>query len=64
MIGISQGSILEQLLNTFTNFLFVLKSLILINSSEHTKLVIITQSEMCWDILKKEIERIEVIETE
>lgn len=63
MTEISQGSILEPLLNTFTNFLFLLKSLILINSVKHTKLIIIIKSEVFWDILKKEIERNKVIET-
>lgn len=62
MTEISQGSILELLLNTFTHFLSVLQSLTLINSVEHTKLVIIIKSEVCWDIFRKEIERNEVIE--
>lgn len=62
MTEISQGSVLELLLNTFTHFLSVLQSLTLINSVEHTKLVIIIKSEVRWDIFRKEIERNEVIE--
>lgn len=62
MTEISQDSVLEPLLNTFTNFIFVLKSLILTHSVEHTKLAIIIRSEVYWDIMLKEIERIEVIE--
>lgn len=53
MTEISQGSILEPLLNSFTNCLAVLKSLILINSVEQTKLIIRIKSEVCWDIFKK-----------
>lgn len=62
MTEISQDSVLEPLLNTFTNFIFVLKSLILTHSVEYTKLAIIIRSEVYWDIMFKEIERIEVIE--
>lgn len=62
MTEISQDSVLEPLLNTFTNFIFVLKSFILTHSVEHTKLAIIIRSEVYWDIMLKEIERIEVIE--
>lgn len=64
MTEISQDSVLEPLLNTFTNFIFVLKSLILTHNVEHTKLAIIIRSEVYWDIniMLKEIERIEVIE--